>query len=114
MQPLPHRQHRAEFEDLVTQALDHAKSLGATDAAAEVSAGQGLAVNVRLGEIETVEQTSDRSLSITVFAGHAGALPRRQTFLARPLSKPCKRRGTLRGLPLKIRRLACRKKVTCC
>ncbi|MFY9347047.1 MAG: DNA gyrase modulator, partial [Orrella sp.] len=69
MQPLPHRQHRAEFEDLVTQALDHAKSLGATDAAAEVSAGQGLAVNVRLGEIETVEQTSDRSLSITVFAG---------------------------------------------
>lgn len=69
MQPLPHRQHRAEFEDLATQALDHAKSLGATDAAAEVSAGQGLAVNVRLGEIETVEQTSDRSLSITVFAG---------------------------------------------
>ena len=69
MQPLPHQEHRAQFEDLVTQALKHAKSLGATDAAAEVSEGQGLAVSVRLGELETVEQTRDRSLSITVFSG---------------------------------------------
>lgn len=69
MQPLPHQEHRAHFEDLVTQALDFAKTLGATDAVAEVSEGQGLAVNVRLGEVETVEQTRDRSLAITVFAG---------------------------------------------
>ena len=69
MQPLPHKEHRAHFEDLVTQALDHARSLGATDAAAEVSEGQGLSVSVRLGEVETVEQTRDRSLAITVFAG---------------------------------------------
>ena len=69
MQPLPHQEHRAQFEDLVTQALDFAKTLGATDAVAEVSEGQGLAVNVRLGEVETVEQTRDRSLAITVFAG---------------------------------------------
>ena len=69
MQPLPRHEHRAHFEDIVTQALEHARSLGATDAAAEVSEGQGMAVNVRLGEVETVEQTRDRSLSITVFAG---------------------------------------------
>lgn len=69
MQPLPHQAHRAQFEDLVTQALDFAKTLGATDAVAEVSEGQGMAVNVRLGEVETVEQTRDRSLAITVFAG---------------------------------------------
>lgn len=69
MQPLPRQEHRAHFEDLVTQALDHARSLGATDAAAEVSEGQGLSVSVRLGEVETVEQTRDRSLAITVFAG---------------------------------------------
>ncbi|HEY7803440.1 MAG TPA: metalloprotease PmbA [Orrella sp.] len=69
MQPLPHREHRAHFEDLVTQALEYAKSLGATDAAAEVSEGQGMGVNVRLGEVETVEQTRDRSLAVTVFAG---------------------------------------------
>ena len=47
MQPLPHQEHRAQFEDLVTQALDFAKTLGASDAVAEVSEGQGLAVNVR-------------------------------------------------------------------
>lgn len=69
MQPLPHQEHRAHFEDLVTQALDFAKTLGASDAVAEVSEGQGLAVNVRLGSVETVEQTRDRSLAITVFAG---------------------------------------------
>ena len=69
MQPLPIAERRAMFEDLVTQALDHAKSLGATDAAAEVSEGQGLSVSVRLGSLETVEQTRDGSLSVTVFAG---------------------------------------------
>lgn len=69
MQPLPHQEHRAHFEDLVTQALDFARTLGASDAVAEVSEGQGMAVNVRLGEVETVEQTRDRSLAITVYAG---------------------------------------------
>lgn len=69
MQPLPHQKHRDQFKDLVTQALDYAKSLGASDAAAEVSEGQGMSVNVRLGEVETVEQTRDRALSVTVYAG---------------------------------------------
>ena len=62
-------QNRPIFEDLVTQALKHAQSLGASDAAAEVSEGQGLAVSVRKGRVETVEQTRDRSLDVTVFAG---------------------------------------------
>ena len=66
---LPVAQNRPIFEDLVTQALKHAQSLGASDAAAEVSEGQGLAVSVRKGRVETVEQTRDRSLDVTVFAG---------------------------------------------
>jgi len=66
---LPVAQNRPIFEDLVTQALKHAQSLGASDAAAEVSEGQGLAVSVRKGHVETVEQTRDRSLDVTVFAG---------------------------------------------
>ncbi|HBI83355.1 metalloprotease PmbA [Orrella sp. NBD-18] len=66
---LPIAKNRPIFEDLVTQALDHALSLGASDAAAEVSEGQGLAVSVRKGQVETVEQTRDRSMDITVFAG---------------------------------------------
>lgn len=66
---LPVAQNRPIFEDLVTQALKHAQNLGASDAAAEVSEGQGLAVSVRKGHVETVEQTRDRSLDVTVFAG---------------------------------------------
>jgi len=66
---LPVAQNRPIFEDLVTQALKHAQSLGASDAAAEISEGRGLAVSVRKGHVETVEQTRDRSLDVTVFAG---------------------------------------------
>lgn len=66
---LPIAKNRPIFEDLVTQALSYAKSLGASDAASEISEAQGLAVSVRKGKVETVEQTRDRSLSITVFAG---------------------------------------------
>ena len=66
---LPIAKNQPIFKDLVTQALDYAKNLGASDAAAEVSESQGLAVSVRKGKVETVEQTRDRSLAITVFAG---------------------------------------------
>lgn len=58
-----------QFRTLVQQALRHAQKAGATDAAAEVSESQGLAVTVRHGEVETVEQTHDRSLDITVYVG---------------------------------------------
>src|SRR5690606_22999794 len=47
----------------------YARRLGATDAAAEISESQGLSVSVRRQDIETVEQTRDRSLDVTVFAG---------------------------------------------
>ena len=66
---LPIAKNRQIFEDLVTRTLDYARSLGASDAAAEASEAQGLAVSVRRGKVETVEQTRDRSLDITVFAG---------------------------------------------
>ncbi len=59
----------AQFTELVSNALETAKRLGATDAAAEVSESQGLSVTVRHGQLETVEQTRDRSLDITVYVG---------------------------------------------
>src|SRR5690606_24103592 len=58
-----------QFRGLVQHALQCAREIGATDAAAEVSESQGLAVTVRHGELETVEQTRDRSLDITVYVG---------------------------------------------
>ena len=66
---LPIIQNRAHVEDLVIRALKHAKRIGASEAAAEVSESQGLVVSVRKGDVETVEQTRDRSLDVTVFAG---------------------------------------------
>ncbi|VFR32616.1 TldE protein, part of TldE/TldD proteolytic complex [plant metagenome] len=66
---LPIQANQARFRELVQQALDHARTLGASDAAAEVSESQGLAVTVRKKDVETVEQTRDRSLDVTVYAG---------------------------------------------
>lgn len=66
---LPLSDHQIQFRELVTDALKHAKTLGASDAAAEISESRGLSVSVRNKDVETVEQTSDRSLDITVFAG---------------------------------------------
>ena len=60
---------RAEFEELVDFALDHARKLGATDAGAEASEGCGLSVSVRKGELETVERNRDKSLGVTVYVG---------------------------------------------
>ncbi len=61
---------RASFEALVDAALLHAKRLGATDAGAEASEGCGLSVSVRKGELENVERNRDKSLGVTVYAGH--------------------------------------------
>lgn len=60
---------RAFFEGLVDSALQHAKKLGATDAAAQASEGCGLSVSVRKGELENVERNRDKSLGITVYVG---------------------------------------------
>ena len=60
---------RDRFRELVESALATARSLGASDAVAEVSEGVGLSVSVRKGETENVERNRDKSISITVFAG---------------------------------------------
>jgi len=53
----------------VTDALAEARRLGASAAEANVSVGQGLSVNVRFGDVETVEHTRDKGLAVTVFFG---------------------------------------------
>ena len=60
---------REFFEGLVDHALAHAKKLGATAAGADASEGCGLSVNVRKGELETVERNRDKSLGVTVYLG---------------------------------------------
>jgi PmbA protein len=60
---------RARFQQLVEDTLAFARSLGASDAGAEVSEGVGLSVSVRKGEVENVERNRDKSMGVTVYIG---------------------------------------------
>ena len=51
--------------DIVAQVLEEAKRQGASAAEAQLSLAQGLSVDVRLGEVETVEFHRDRGLAVT-------------------------------------------------
>jgi PmbA protein len=60
---------RERFRQLVEDVLSRAKSLGASDAGAEVSEGVGLSVSVRKGEVENVERNRDKSIGVSVYIG---------------------------------------------
>ena len=57
------------LQDAVRCALAEAARLGASQADADASIGQGLGVTVRLGEVETIEYQRDRGLAVTVYFG---------------------------------------------
>lgn len=56
-----------QLKQFAAEALAHAKRLGASDAAIEINEGSGLNVNVRKGQVETIEQNRDKSLGVTVY-----------------------------------------------
>ena len=49
--------------------LARARALGASQAEVNCSEERGLEVNVRMGEVETVESTRDRGIAVTVYFG---------------------------------------------
>jgi PmbA protein len=53
--------------DIAQRVLARAKQQGATQAELGINVSTGLNVNVRMHEVETVEHTRDRGLSLTVF-----------------------------------------------
>jgi PmbA protein len=59
----------APLQEAVNLALEDAKKCGASQSEAAASLSQGLSVTVRMDELETVEHTRDRGLSVTVFFG---------------------------------------------
>jgi PmbA protein len=66
----PHtRGATAQLEDVASLALEEAQRQGASQYEADVSTSQGLSVNVRLGEVDTVEYQRDRGLAVTVYFG---------------------------------------------
>ena len=58
-----------QLSDTAQQLLDRCRSAGATQADVSCHQERGLNVNVRLGEVETVEATRDRGISVTVYFG---------------------------------------------
>lgn len=62
----------AELErlaDLADEVVRRACAAGASQAEVSASVSTGLSVNVRLGEVETVERTRDRGFGLTVYFG---------------------------------------------
>lgn len=63
----PHTQ--AALQEIASDILAHARALGASDAATEISEANGLTVSVRRDEVETIEHHRDKSVGVTVFIG---------------------------------------------
>lgn len=59
-----------QFQEIIDFMLAEARRRGASDGVAEVSEGQGLSVTVRKGEVETIEQSLDKQVGVTVFLGY--------------------------------------------
>ncbi len=62
-------QRLEQLADISQQLLERARALGASQAEVSCSEERGLDVNVRLGEVETVESTRDRGIAVTVYFG---------------------------------------------
>ena len=69
--PLP-AESRAQIERLASLAEDvvgRCRAAGASEVEVGANVDSGLSVNVRLGEVETIEHTRDRSFGVTVYFG---------------------------------------------
>ncbi len=57
------------LQQLVSDMLSYARQGGASAAQADISEGFGQSVNVRRGEVETIEYNRDKGIGITVYLG---------------------------------------------
>lgn len=60
----------ARQQQIAADALAEARRLGASAAEVAVSSSAGLSVNVRMGDVETIEHTRDKAMGVTVYMGH--------------------------------------------
>ena len=58
-----------DLHTLIERALSLSRKLGADAAEADINTGHGLSVNVRMGQVETIEHQRDKGLGITVYMG---------------------------------------------
>jgi PmbA protein len=57
------------LQQIAEDVIRRCRAKGASEADVAASIDEGLSVNVRLGEVETVERTRDRGVSVTVYFG---------------------------------------------
>ena len=57
------------LHEIAAEVLEVARQLGASDAAVDVSESGGMSVSVRKGQVETLEQTRDKGVGVTVYLG---------------------------------------------
>src|SRR5271170_3596445 len=62
-----------DLKSLAAEVVSRATQAGATDAEAVVSEGDEFSVTVRLGEVETLQESGSRGLGLRVFVGQRSA-----------------------------------------
>ncbi len=77
----------AELSTLAQDLLRRARARGADQCELSLSESRGLSVGVRMGEVETVEYTRDRNLSLTVYFHAADAGLRKASASTADLSE---------------------------
>ena len=86
---LNNQQYAQPLYTLAEQVLDLCAKGGADQAEVSLSQDTGFSVNVRLGEVETVERTNDQGVAVTVYVNKRSRRP-----VPSPVSpKPTKPRG---------------------
>ena len=75
------------------QLIERARAAGADQCEVTCNEDMGLAVNVRMGDVETVEATRDRGVSVTVYVGQrkgsASTADLREDSLAATVTQAC-------------------------
>ena len=87
------RERLQRLSAIAGQLLDRARAAGASQAEVTCNEDIGLAVNVRMGEVETVEATRDRGIAVTVYfgrrKGNASTADLREASLEATVAQAC-------------------------
>ena len=87
------RERLQRLSGIAEQLLAQARAAGASQAEVTCNEDAGLAVNVRMGEVETVEATRDRGIAVTVYFGQrkgsASTADLREDSLAATVAQAC-------------------------
>ncbi|WP_263350212.1 TldD/PmbA family protein [Acidicapsa acidisoli] len=70
---VPRSDAQLDLKSLAAEVVARATKAGATDAEAVVSEGDEFSVSVRMGEVETLQESGARGLGLRVFAGKRSA-----------------------------------------